>query len=327
MMDLFSEESERRLEIMLNAGRKITSEAIEKHKPVAVFGGFSGGDDSIVATHFAVNEFGSAVAHINTLVGLKPNREHVQRVVDRNNWHLIEKSAIASGPPKSTRKYIEGKRVDFPFDPASLPLGSWQDGESQYEEFCFNFGIPGPGMHGRMYQRLKERAFNEIRKEAKQGCKRNDCIMILTGIRCDESAIRAGYRRAVSKVGGTIWVNPFYWQNAVDFELYRQEFGLPRNPVKPVVGISGDCMCGTMKNTHRDELKAAGTIDPDCERYIRNIEKVCKSNGLHCEWGKRPAKKQDKLQLMLFGDEPTFQPACVGCHRRRGERIMEHENG
>lgn len=315
---LWDEDAEQLIEQMLQRGRKITADAIEKYKPVAVFGGFSGGDDSIVACHFAVSEFGAAVAHCNTLTGVAANHEHVLRTVDRFGWHCVEKQAGPTGPPKSTRKKINGKRVDLPFDPASLPTGKWQDGETTFEEFCVNFGMPGPGMHGRMYQRLKERSFNAIRREAKQGKKKTHCIMMITGIRRDESAIRAGYNRAISKVGGTVWVNPFYWSNATEFELYRQEFGLPRNPVKPVVGVSGDCLCGTFAD-RPEEIELVGKIDPARKSAMHAIERRCESLGLPCKWGTRPPKNQkaDELQLTLFGDEPTFQPACVGCMRRR----------
>jgi 3'-phosphoadenosine 5'-phosphosulfate sulfotransferase (PAPS reductase)/FAD synthetase len=243
---LFSNEAEYLVEQMIVDGRKIMTEAIEQYKPVAIFGGFSGGDDSIVATHFAVTEFGAAVAHCNTLIGMQTNRNHVEAVVAKFGWHMVEKHATALGPPKNTRKYIDGKRVDLPFDPSTLPTGKWIDGQTAYEEYCFNFGMPGPAQHARMYQRLKERSFNTIRREAKQGHHYRSTVMIVTGIRHDESSIRAGYKRAINKTYSIVWVNPFYWHNSLSFELYRQEFGLPRNPVKPVVGISGDCMCGTM---------------------------------------------------------------------------------
>ena len=109
---IFDSEVLIRFEKMIQSGIKIVRDAIEQYKPIAVFGGFSGGDDSIVACHFATANFGAAVAHCNTLTGLQANRDHVQSVVDRFGWHLIEKFATANGPPKSTRKYIDGKRVD-----------------------------------------------------------------------------------------------------------------------------------------------------------------------------------------------------------------------
>ena len=307
---LFFDDDEERIERMLESGRAIMRAAIEKYKPVAIFAGFSGGNDSIVATHFACTEFGAAAMHANTMIGVEKSREHARKTAARFGWQFVEELAKACGPPK--------KRKDgSPFDQSVLPTGKWQDGNTTYEEYCFNFGMPGPGQHGRMYQSLKERSFAKIKKEAKKGRKKTDCVMFVTGIRRDESAIRAGYNRDTQKVPGTVWVSPFYWHNKAYFELYRQEFGLPRNPVTDVINISGECLCGTMGT--RDELDLIEKIEPQTRQYIEGLEARCESLGLPCKWATKPEKasKHHPLQLLLFGDEPTFQPACVGCIRRR----------
>lgn len=306
----FWDDGEERIERMLESGRKIMRAAIEQYKPVAIFAGFSGGNDSIVATHFACTEFGAAAMHANTLIGVEKSREHARNTAKRFGWQFIEKLATASGMPK---KHKDGT----PFDQTTLPSGKWTDGATQYEEYCFNFGMPGPGQHARMYQRLKERSFGKIKKEAKQGHKKTDCVMFVTGIRRDESAIRAGYNRDTQKVPGTVWVNPFYWFTKADFELYRQEFGLPRNPVTDVIGISAECCCGTMGT--REELDLIEKVESPTRKYIEGLESRCESLGLPCKWATKPDRpiKCNPLQLLLFGDEPTFQPACVGCMRRR----------
>lgn len=301
---------EERIESMLESGRKIMRDAIEKYKPVAIFAGFSGGNDSIVVTHFACTEFGATAIHANTMIGVEKSREHARKTAAKYGWQFLEKHAVAKGPPK--------KRKDgSAFDPSALPTGNWQDGNTAYEEFVFNFGMPGPGQHPRMYQILKERIFEAFKREAKAGGSRRDTVMFVSGVRHDESAIRAGYKETVKKVGSSIWVQPFYWQTKSDFELYRQEFGLPRNPVTDVVGISGECLCGTMGT--RDELDLIEKIEPQTRQYIEGLEARCESLGLPCKWATKPDKpsKCNPLQLMLFGDEPTFQPACVGCMRRR----------
>jgi 3'-phosphoadenosine 5'-phosphosulfate sulfotransferase (PAPS reductase)/FAD synthetase len=310
--DPLDDMAEQRIELMLAAGRKIMLDAIEQYKPVAIFAGFSGGNDSIVATHFACTEFGATAIHANTGIGIEQSREHARNTAKKQGWEFYEKLAPVTGPPARTR---DGR----PFDPSVLPTGRWHDGDTKYEEFCFNFGMPGPGQHPRMYQVLKERTFEAYRREAKQGHSRRSTVIFVTGVRHDESAIRAGYQRAVSKVGGSVWVNPFYWQTKVDFEIYREEFGLPRNPVTDTVGMSGECLCGTMGT--RAELDAIAKVEPETVAYIHKIESKCESLGLPCLWATRPPRKPkqpdvDPLQLSLFGDEPTFQPACVGCIRR-----------
>jgi 3'-phosphoadenosine 5'-phosphosulfate sulfotransferase (PAPS reductase)/FAD synthetase len=305
-----------RVEKMLENGRKIMRDAIEEYKPVAIFAGFSGGNDSVVVTHFACTEFGAAAIHCNTLIGIEESHEHARTTAARYGWHYMEKAAMPYGPPK---KHKAGPRKGMDYDLTTLPTGGWQDGETAYEEFCFNFGMPGPGQHPRMYQRLKERLFFRFRKEAKQGKNRLSTVMFVTGIRHDESSRRAGYQRAVQKQGGSIWVNPFYWQDKVDFELYRDEYGLPRNPVSDIVGISGECLCGTMGS--RDELDLFDRVNPSVRPYINSLEDKCESLGLPCKWATRPPKPctSTEVQLSLFGDEPTFQPACVGCMRRSPE--------
>lgn len=307
-----SEDDEQRIEQMLVSGRKIVQDAIDEYKPVAIFAGFSGGNDSIVATHFACTEFGAAAIHCNTMIGVEKSRIHARSVADIRGWHFLEKLAVAEGPPKRHR---DGS----PFDQATLPTGKWIDGATAYEEFVFNFGMPGPGQHRRMYQRLKERSFSAFKRDAKRGKSRRSHVMFITGIRHDESAIRAGYQRAVTANGSDIWVNPFYWNTKFDFELYRQEFGLPRNPVTDCIGFSGECLCGTMGRP--EELDAVEKVEPETWKYIKSLEDKCSSLGLPCKYGTRPEKTKttNDLQLLLFGDEPDFQPACVGCIRRRIE--------
>jgi len=312
-VNLFPDIAEQRVESMLEQGRKIVRDAIELYKPIAIFGAFSGGNDSIVTTHFACEEFAAAAVHCNTLIGVEKSHQHARDVAKKFEWDLIEKRAEAEGPP-------ERHRDGTPFDGSRLPNGRWVDGATQYEEMVFNFGMPGPGQHPRAYQRLKEKSFDAVRREAKAGKKTSDCVMFISGIRHDESSIRAGYQTAVRKNGGSIWVNPFYWQTAADFEFYRQEFGLPRNRVSDTVGISGECLCGTMANDPAAELAAVEAIEPDTAAYIRGLEAKAESLGLPCRWGHRPpgaSKPCDPNQLLLWGDEPEFMPACVGCLRRK----------
>lgn len=312
MPDLFPEIFEQRLEAMIEQGRKIVLDAIEEYKPIAIFGAFSGGDDSIVPTHFGNHYFGAAAMHARTMTAVRQNYEHVIRCSEKFGWQLVVKEALAEGMP-------EKHRDGAPWDQTLLPSGRWTDGNTAYEEFVLNFGFPGPGQHARMYQRLKERSFNAIKREAKIGANRNATVMFLSGIRHDESAIRAGYKRAVQKVGATVWVNPFYWCSAVDFHLYREEFGLPRNPVKPIIGISGDCNCGTMCTDPTAERVGIAQLDPERDKEITKLEERCASLGLPCKWAHRPEKKReqsDLQQLLLWGDEPEQLPACVGCVRR-----------
>lgn len=311
---LFSDfDSGRQVDEMLAKGRAIMHEALEQYKPVAVFGAWSGGNDSVVTTHFACSEFGAAALTANTQIGLEKTRAHQRDVAKRYGWQHVEVVAPVGGMPSRTK---DGR----PWDCKEILGMDWMDGCTSYEEACFNFGMPGPSQHARMYQRLKERCFDAAKREAKQGKPRIATVMFVSGIRHDESAFRAGYKTAVSKVGASVWVNPFYFCSATDFAAYRDEFGLPRNKQSDAIGISGECLCGAFAKP--GELDLVAKVEPETAEYIRGIERVCESRGLPCKWGSggqrktRPKVDGRTIQLELWGPEPEFRPACVGCDRR-----------
>lgn len=301
-----------RVDDMIKAGKSIVQGVIDEHRPVAIFACWSSGNDSVVTTHFACSNFNALAINVDTMIGTQRSRDHAVNVAEKFRWPFERKRATARGCPK---KHRDGS----PFDVSKLPLGRWIDGDTAYEEFALNYGLPGPGMHPRMYQRLKERVFREFKRDAKRGNKATSKVVYITGIRRDESSIRAGYNRAVQVLGSDIWINPFYYFTAADFHAYREEFGLPRNPVSQVIGISGECLCGTMAKPGERDL--IGSVDPDAEAKIATLESHCRDHGLPCHWGERPEKNShDPLQRLLFeldGQEPSFMPACVGCLRRQ----------
>lgn len=292
------------VETMVAEGRKIVADAIAEHRPVAIIAAFSGGDDSIVSTHFAMaNVPGCVVFNAHTLVGLTPTRAHIAAVCERFGWPIEIYRAEREGKPK-------------PF-----PASEWVDGETAYEECVLNFGFAGPAMHARMYQRLKERPLARLMRDLKGG-KRRGRILIVSGIRHDESARRAGYNRATMKVPGKgqVWVNPFYFRSAVDFEVYRQEFGLPRNPVKRLCGISGECCCGAFGKP-AVERPAYRQVDPMFADYLDALEARVRER-FPWGWGERPPKwwadrQQGQRFLLDMADGPEFQPMCVGCNSGR----------
>lgn len=314
MIDIF--DSEQQVETMIVEGRQIMDAAIALYKPVAIVAAFSGGDDSIVSTHFAAAEYDVVVLNCDTTTGVAPTMEHVARVGRRFHWDLRSVRADVQGPPE---KLDDGS----PFDPAILPCGRWTDGGSAYEDFTLNFGFPGPGQHGRMYQRLKQRAIRKLQGEMKAGGKRTATVLIVSGIRHDESSVRAGYRRDTQREhrSSLVWVNPFYWRTALDFEAYRQEFSLPRNPVKAAIGVSGECNCGAYAGNA--ELAAIREVDPCRADYLAALEgRVRSINGFPWGWGQDPPRwyvDAKRGQGFLFDShaEDDFRPMCVGCVLRR----------
>jgi 3'-phosphoadenosine 5'-phosphosulfate sulfotransferase (PAPS reductase)/FAD synthetase len=320
-----TDDSEQRVDSMIAEGLRIMREAIAQWKPVAIVAGFSSGDDSSVSTHFTLSNFdGSFVFGADPLVGLEASRCHRIAVCERYGWPLELEKATPEGPPQRMR--TTGGMV--PFDPAvRLPFGKWIDGNTAYEEAVLNYGFPGKGKlpHSLMYRRLKESPICRMLKRFKASkVEGKPKVLIVSGVRHDESAIRAGYKVATALGNfGDVWVNPFYFRTAMDFEAYRQEFSIPRNPVKAQCGISGECCCGTFGEA--DERAAYRAVDPSFADYLDGLESRVKSVGFPWGWGENPPRwwvnaQRDKKsgQLSLFSDDlPTFQPMCVGCNNGR----------
>jgi 3'-phosphoadenosine 5'-phosphosulfate sulfotransferase (PAPS reductase)/FAD synthetase len=308
------DDSEQRVESMTAEGLRIIAEAVAEFKPVAIMAAYSSGDDSSVSTHFSMEHVpGCFVFNADTMVGLAPSRAHLHAVCERFKWPVEVRKAFAEGPPQKTlvdRADGSGRKMLVPFNPAILPAGKWTDGATAYEEMVLNHGFPGPGMHPLAYRRLKEQPIRRLLREY-QSTQAGKRVLIISGIRHDESSRRAGYQRAVAAGHfGDVWVNPFYWRTAVDFEAYRQEFGIPRNPVKKQCGISGECCCG-----------AFGNAAKELADYLSGLIVRVAANGFPWSWAERPPQwwlDSRQGQGFLFGmAEPGFQPMCVGCNNGR----------
>src|SRR6202000_2366548 len=114
---------------------------------------------------------------VNTGIGIERTRQYVRDVCDQKLWPLME--------------------VRTPISYEDIVLGRVQG---------YKGGFPGPPMHAFMYQRLKERAIRlavaQDKEERVPNPKKRRAanVMFVSGIRHDESMIRAGYQRCISKV-------------------------------------------------------------------------------------------------------------------------------
>lgn len=193
------------------------------------------------------------------------------------------------------------------------------DSSTSFEEFVLNYGFPGHPQHHRMYQRLKQRAFRQVKARLGKRPK-SSRVLVVSGIREDESSIRAGYKRAFAEEASEcfVWMNPFYYCTAMDFEAYRQEFGLPRNPVKAECGISGECCCGA--HAAPGERQAYRIVEPTFADYLDALELRVRDRGFPWGWESGPPKwwlDQQRGQAFLFDVTDGFMPACVGCNRKQ----------
>lgn len=291
------------LDDRLAQAREILLEAVGRHRPVAIFAAYSGGNDSIVATHFTLSVLPQArVLHINTGIGIPATRCHVRSTCARFGWDLEE--AIT---PVSYEDLVLGRRKGY--------VG----------------GFPGPAMHRIMYTLLKERALRVVLAATRRGHLRNSRVLIVSGIRADESRSRTGYQRTETRVGAQVWVNPLYWCSHQDFDDYRALHGLPRNPVKDRVGISGECLCGAY--AHPGELLAIKLTCRQTWAYLVDLEGRVRAAGFPWGWEERPpkwwfqARAGQEFLFDMAGED--FRPMCHSCEKVRviDEEGQGHEEG
>lgn len=206
-----------------------------------------------------------AVVHVNTLTGVCENGRYLTTDFVHEMCAKWDVPLIEMRPPKTFEEvFIDEPVID---------------------------GLPGPGMHFIAYNRLKERPVRTLVRQSKEHAR--DRIMLVTGIRADESRIRMGYGDTIiDRMGAQVWVNLIYrWTNE-EMHAYRKEHGIPQNPVAEHIHISGECLCGSFSRP--GELEEIEFFFPDTGRRIREWERRAQEKGLtYCQWGQRRGGKDD----------------------------------
>lgn len=246
-----------------------------QYNPVAKFALLSGGNGSLGATHWAMNNVpGCQVAHINTGIGIPRTRQFVHETCEREGWPLTE---------------IRAK----------------EDCGQDYDQIVLRHGFPGPVTHNIMYRRLKERAIEELVRRNKT--KRSDKVMLLTGICHDDSQRRSGYGgREITFRGAQMWVNHLYWAGQSWTHRYLNEHRVPRNPVARQLGMSGECLCGAFATL--GELNMVRYACPRTAQRIERLQIEVRAAGHDWGWEESPPKP-----LIVNDDPDLFSPLCVNC--------------
>lgn len=252
--------------------------AIERHKPIAVFGLFSGGHDSFSASYVAslASRF-DGIVHINTGIGIAATRQYVQETCEARGWKLLEYKATentnAAGKP----------------DPQC------------YEAIVLKHGFPGPAGHRAMYIRLKERALVRLARDFGAGCRKQEKkrIMLISGARQQESARRMGTTKEVMIDGRRIWVSPIIDWSKLDTSELLAHVNQPRNIVVDLIHKSGECLCGAFaKPGELEELAMWPQTLPEYNRIKALEAQVTPIHGWR--WGHRPIRR-NKFQMELPG--------------------------
>lgn len=255
--------------------RRLIRLVVKLYKPREVISLLSGGDDSLCATAVAASTgLLTGVASINTTIGIRQTREHTQGVSDRFKWPL-----------------------------------RWFTSPNSFRQICFEYGMPGPGAHGKIYVQLKERCVREVVRQSKRLDK--DRIMLITGVRLSESERRMGHVAPIHRDGAQLWVAPIINWNDEHKVTHQVADRIPFNPVKPVLGISGECLCGAYAKPG-ERAKIAERY-PEAEAEIVACEAVAAANGNPCRWGERP--------------EPRNKMLCQNCDRKNGDEFSTPPGG
>lgn len=261
----------------------IGDHAIRKYDPSHVFACFSGGHDSLVASHVASRHprF-SGCFHANTGIGIEQSREFVRRTCAESGWRLVE------------------------YAPSDL------DGGYTYDELVLEMGFPrGPQSHNRCLFYLKQRAMNRLVREHKENY--HDRIGLVTGIRRQESNRRmnADMSQPCTRDGAKVWINPIIDWSGTDCTRYIERVGLDRNPVVDNLHRSGECLCGALANPK--EIRLIEALYPEAAERIHDLERRCEEKGLvDCRWARSEAPGQTWDDLKVEEMEMSDQ-LCMDC--------------
>ncbi|MEH3033345.1 MAG: phosphoadenosine phosphosulfate reductase family protein [Aeromicrobium erythreum] len=200
---------------------------------------FSGGNDSTVLAHL-MRPWSTHAAHANTGIGIEATRQFVRDTCATWDLPLLERAA-----PRP---------------------------EDSYEAHVLAHGFPGPGMHARIYQRLKERALEQVRRELVTNGYR-ERVVYLAGRRRSESERRSSIP-AVERKDSVVWVSPLVDWTALDMTTYRlmhaESDPVPLNEVPQRIHMSGECLCGCFAKP--GEIDELAFWFPETVAYIRDLE-------------------------------------------------------
>ena len=241
------------------------------HEIVARVSLFSGGNDSTVLTHL-VRHYATHAAHANTTVGIERTRQYVRDTSAAWGLPLLEREAPVS-----------------------------------FSDLVKERGFPGPAMHFKMYQRLKERPLHQIRRELVKNPSKQR-VMFIAGRRRLESARRSSVPEH-ERVGSIIWASPLANWSSDDMRIYRAlNPDIPRNPISDALGMSGECLCGAFAEP--GELERVRAIDPECADWIDRLEAEVLEAGItdhRCKWGWGATFLDNRISAAKSG------PLC-SCH-------------
>jgi 3'-phosphoadenosine 5'-phosphosulfate sulfotransferase (PAPS reductase)/FAD synthetase len=277
----------------LKSPESILQKAIAMHSPSHIFILVSGGGDSTLTAQ-------------KTLEYLESVRYSGPRQVVSLNTLLF-----ADDWPSFLRSHV--KEAGWEYDPKKLFYTN--PDPDFYEGWVIKYGFPySPRGHLTMQNRLKLRAIEQLVREHKTqvGTRHEhyDRIMLVTGFRQLESQKRMQAKNPIQRKGAQLWVNPLFYYTDEQKNLELLKLGLPMNPYKSELGVSGDCGCGAYARP--GEMDIIKKSFPCLGKRLSVLnDKAYKTHGYG--YDEKPPKALAKIQAGQIPFTGDLSPLCAGC--------------
>jgi len=243
---------------------------------------FSGGNDSVVSTHYAHQHVDiDWTVYLDTNSGIPENIEHVKDVCERYEWDLAILSA-----PVTLKEFAVGTDDRQPL------------------------GFPGPAIHSWAFQYFKQRQLRQIARQT--DAEPN----FYTGVRSAESSRRMANVEGESQEGERwMWISQIHDWSDDRVDQYRTDHGLPTNPVAEKIGRSGDCYCGAFANRDTELLELKAEY-PDHYEWITQLESEVQNEigtgEPHCYWG-FGGMSEKELRGKIAENDDNQMMLCSSC--------------
>jgi 3'-phosphoadenosine 5'-phosphosulfate sulfotransferase (PAPS reductase)/FAD synthetase len=245
--------------------------------PYDSFALFSGGHDSLVATHYCMkNDLAECVIHLDTNTGIDANEEFVRETCAKHDWPL------------------EVYR-------ARMTLA----------EFAKEWGFPKAGSHSWAYRYFKERPLARVSRDAVA-----DTPKFYTGVRKDESTRRMENIEPEQECKGWIWMAPIADWTKDECEQYIDEHDLRRNPVVSDIHRSGECYCGAYASRDIELIDLQANYEDHAEWLLEVEETVQEEIGReedYCWWGTSGVSSERLQELVNTDDREDVPMMCQDC--------------
>jgi len=312
----------------------LVEEAKARWNPIKTYCLFSGGDDSTVLAHRCAEHYDALVfADTGTALPRPEVSDHldvcgVEEFV-RSFAEGIGKPLIIKRSGDAYRTMIlgdehwwgryrsEGKGLtheqfrDLDEKLYGAKEGTVRSGPHKgFELGYYPWGFPGIGYHGKTFARLKERRFEEVLKEAKEGHPRSSSVLFLSGIRRAESDNRSTYEPLTER-NSIKYCNPLIDWDDAQMHLYRRDHAVPSSDVAQILHRSGECNCAAGGSWHKERDLIKAFWPRWFNETIEALEEEAEALGVrYCRWG---GFDLDGNRAKRAGeDTPDLCKRCVG---------------